>query len=160
LLVFRIFTVLLAPESVMVEVPFVKTLLAPLVSQLPETAQLPVVSVIVPLVPPVIVTSPTVTVEAFAVKTPPVPTVSEVNTNVAAPDAVVVPVSVNAPPLNVPDERVIVPEAVTVPKVTVDVLIASVPPEKVKAAPPVTLNPPVVSVPEMLRVLLISSAFN
>src|SRR5438093_5290871 len=108
----------------MVEVPFVKTLLAPLVSQLPETAQLPVVSGILPLVPPVIVTSPTVTVEAFAVKTPPVPTVSEVNTNVAAPDAVVVPVSVNAPPLNVPDERVIVPEAVTVPKVTVDVLIA------------------------------------
>jgi len=55
-------------------VPFVNTEPAPLVSQLPVLVNELVVSVIVPLVPPVIVTLETVIVEAFAVRMPPLPT--------------------------------------------------------------------------------------
>jgi hypothetical protein len=57
-------------------VPSLKTDPAPLVSQFPETVHAPVVTVIVPFVPPVIVTLDTVTVEAFAVRIPPFPTLS------------------------------------------------------------------------------------
>src|SRR5439155_289753 len=70
-----IFTVLVVPDRVTVPVPWVHVLPAPLVSQLPETVHNPVVTVIVPLVPPVIVILPRVTVEAFAVNTPLVLTV-------------------------------------------------------------------------------------
>src|SRR5207247_8937475 len=62
------------PLIVTVLVPFVKTEPAPLVSQFPESVTEPVVSVIVPLVPPVIVTLETGNVEAFAVRIPPLPT--------------------------------------------------------------------------------------
>jgi hypothetical protein len=69
---FRI-AMLLTPLIVTVLVPFVKTEPAPLVSQFPELVNDPVVSVIVPLVPPVIVTLETAIVDAFAVRIPPLP---------------------------------------------------------------------------------------
>jgi len=65
---------LLTPLIVTVLVPFVKTEPAPLVSQFPEFVTEAVVSVIVPLVPPIIVTLETVIADAFAVRTPPLPT--------------------------------------------------------------------------------------
>ncbi len=55
-------------------VPWVNVEPAPDVFQFPETVQGPLVSVRIPLVPPVIVTELTMTVEAFAVKMPPLPT--------------------------------------------------------------------------------------
>ena len=55
-------------------VPSLKTELAPDVFQLPETVQPPVVTVIVPLVPPVMVTVDSTTVEALAVSVPALPT--------------------------------------------------------------------------------------
>jgi len=64
------------PVIVTVLVPFVNTEPAPLVSQLPVLVNELVVSVIVPLVPPVISTLKTVTVDAFAVRMPPLPTLS------------------------------------------------------------------------------------
>ena len=72
---FRI-AMLATPLIVTVLVPFVNTEPAPLVSQLPVLVNELVVSVIVPLVPPVIATLDTVTVEAFAVRMPPLPTLS------------------------------------------------------------------------------------
>src|SRR5437879_13711968 len=66
--------ILLAPLIVTVLVPFVNTEPAPLVSQLPESVIEPVVSVTMPLVPPVMVTLATATADAFAVRTPPLPT--------------------------------------------------------------------------------------
>jgi hypothetical protein len=63
-------------SNVTTPVPWVYTEPVPLVSQLPLTVHAPVVTVMVPLVPPVIVTLATVTVEAFAVKIPPLPTLS------------------------------------------------------------------------------------
>src|SRR5438093_923234 len=63
-----ILRVLPAPSIVTVLVPAVNVLPAPEVSQLPLTAQAPVVSVIVPV--PVPVTFATVTVDAFAVSVP------------------------------------------------------------------------------------------
>lgn len=57
-------------------VPSENVELAPDVFQLPETVQAPVVTVSVPLVPPVIVTLLTATVEAFAVRIPALPTTS------------------------------------------------------------------------------------
>src|SRR5207247_2404609 len=82
---------LLTPLIVTVLVPFVKTEPAPLVSQFPESVTEPVVSVIVPLVPPVIVTLETVNVEAFAVRIPPLPTFNAppVNPRLAVARAVV-----------------------------------------------------------------------
>src|SRR2546422_9936973 len=65
---------LAAPLIVTVLVPFVNTEPAPLVSQLPLLVNEPVVSLIIPLVPPVIATLDTVTVEALAVRIPPLPT--------------------------------------------------------------------------------------
>src|SRR5437899_11430318 len=67
-------TVCAAPVKVTVEVPFVNTEPAPLVFQLPETAHEPVVSVNVPLAPPIIVSPETDTAEAFAARTPALPT--------------------------------------------------------------------------------------
>jgi len=61
-----------APVIVIVEVPFVNVVPDPLVSQLPEAVHEPLVSVIVPLVADVIVTLDTDTVDAFAVRAPPV----------------------------------------------------------------------------------------
>jgi len=72
---FRI-AMLATPLIVTVLVPFVNTEPAPLVSQLPVLVNEPVVSVIVPLVPPVIATLDTVTMDAFAVRMPPLPTLS------------------------------------------------------------------------------------
>jgi len=69
-------TVFAVPDMVTVLVPFVNTEPAPLVSQLPVLVNELVVSVIVPLVPPVIVTLETVIAEAFAVRMPPFPTFS------------------------------------------------------------------------------------
>src|SRR2546426_12219034 len=64
-----------APVKVTVDVPFANTEPAPLVFQLPETAHEPVVSVNVPLAPPIIVKPETDTAEAFAARTPALPTV-------------------------------------------------------------------------------------
>src|SRR5947209_10790479 len=75
LLAFRM-AMLATPLIVTVLVPFVNTEPAPLVSQLPVLVNELVVSVIVPLVPPVIATLDTVTVDAFAVRMPPLPTLS------------------------------------------------------------------------------------
>src|SRR3989442_2935958 len=63
-----------APVKVTVDVPLANTEPAPLVFQLPETAHEPVVSVNVPLAPPVIVNPETDTAEAFAARTPALPT--------------------------------------------------------------------------------------
>src|SRR5439155_24290586 len=66
-----IFRVLLAPSIVTVLVPCVNVDPAPEVSQLPWTVHDPEVRVIVPLAPPVIVTSVKVAVLALAVRVPP-----------------------------------------------------------------------------------------
>src|SRR5881296_2462388 len=63
-------------RSFAVNEAFVNTEPAPLVSQLPVLVNELVVSVIVPLVPPVIATLDAVTVDAFAVRMPPLPTLS------------------------------------------------------------------------------------
>src|SRR5207245_4616205 len=75
LLAFRM-AMFATPVIVTVLVPFVNTEPAPLVSRLPLLVNEPVVSVIVPLVPPVIATLDTVTVDALAVRIPPLPTLS------------------------------------------------------------------------------------
>src|SRR6059036_3679937 len=72
---FRTLTVVPAPVIVTVLAPPVNVEPAPEVSQLPVTVQAPVVSVSVPDTPPVIVTFETLTAEAFAVSTPPLPIV-------------------------------------------------------------------------------------
>src|SRR5712691_5147530 len=79
------------PLMVTVLVPFVKTEPVPLVSQFPESVKELLVSVIVPLVPPVIATPETETVDAFAVRIPLVPTLSAppVNPRSAVASAVV-----------------------------------------------------------------------
>jgi hypothetical protein len=69
--------VIVAVESnVTIPVPWAYTDPAPLVSQLPEMVHAPVVTVIVPDVPPVIVTLARVAVVAFAVRIPPFPMLS------------------------------------------------------------------------------------
>jgi len=90
LLAFRMAT-FATPVIVTELVPFVKVEPAPLVSQFPLVVKELVVSVMVPLVPPVIVTLETAIVEAFAVKTPPFPTVNAppVNPRFAVARAVV-----------------------------------------------------------------------
>src|SRR6267143_1052440 len=82
---------LLTPVIETVLVPFVKIEPAPFVFQFPESVRDAVVSVIVPLVPPVIVTPVTAIVEAFAVRMPPLPTVRAppVNPRSAVASAVV-----------------------------------------------------------------------
>ena len=64
------------PERVTVEVPLVNMDDTPDVFQLPDTVHEPLVSVIVPFVPPVSVTFDTDTVDAFAVSIPPLPTLN------------------------------------------------------------------------------------
>src|SRR2546427_13068722 len=72
---FSVRTVVPAPVIVRVLVPAVNVEPAPGVSQLPGTVQAPVVSVSVPDAPPVIVAFDTLTAEASAVSTPPLPIV-------------------------------------------------------------------------------------
>ena len=67
-------TVCPAPVKAIVDVPLANTEPAPLVFQLPETAHEPVVSVNVPLAPPIIVNPEADTEEAFAARTPALPT--------------------------------------------------------------------------------------
>src|SRR5437867_3042642 len=76
LLELRKFTVLVVPESVTVEVLFVNVLPAPLVSQLPLAFHAPApLKLMVPLVPPVIVTSMELTVPLVMLNVVPLPTV-------------------------------------------------------------------------------------
>src|SRR5437870_9848756 len=63
-------TVCPAPIKVTVDVPFANAEPAPVVFQFPETVHEPVVSVNVPLAPPIIDTSETATAEAIAARTP------------------------------------------------------------------------------------------
>jgi len=76
LLLSSVFTVLVDPLIVTVLVPLVRVEPDPEVSQIPDTVHNPDVTVIVPLDPPVIVTSLTATVEAFAVSIPALPSVN------------------------------------------------------------------------------------
>src|SRR6267143_350860 len=64
----RVRMVLTAPDMMIVLVPFVNVAPTPDVSQLPPTVQAPVVSVMVPDVPPLIVTFTADTVEPFAMR--------------------------------------------------------------------------------------------
>jgi len=73
----RVRMVLAAPDRITVLEPFVNVAPAPDVSQLPPTVQAPLVSVMVPEVPPFIVTSTAETVEAFAARMPESPTAIE-----------------------------------------------------------------------------------
>jgi len=73
----RIATVFAVPDMVTVLVPLLNEEPAPDVSHRPLTVHAPFVRVIVPVPPPVIVTSTTATVDAFAVRTPELPTASE-----------------------------------------------------------------------------------
>jgi hypothetical protein len=66
-----------APVKVTVEVPAVNEEPTPEESQLPLTAQAPLVNVIVPEVPPVIATFVTFMAEAFAARSPPLPITKE-----------------------------------------------------------------------------------
>ena len=70
----RVVTVPVALNVYTLVVPAFHVEPAPDVFQLPATVQAPVVTVRVPVVPPVIVALDTVTVEAFAVRMPPFPT--------------------------------------------------------------------------------------
>jgi len=70
-----VLTVFAAPDIVTVLVPFVNVEPAPDVSKLPETVHKPLVKVMTPDDPPVIVTSETLTADAFAVRTPKSPTI-------------------------------------------------------------------------------------
>jgi len=96
-------TVCPAPVKLTVDVPLANTEPAPLVSQLPETAQEPVVSVNVPLAPPISVNPETDTAEAFATRTPALPTAMAPPVRPRLPVA-----SVVAPPppwtLRIPDQ--------------------------------------------------------
>src|SRR5437899_1401935 len=85
-------TVRPAPVKVTVDIPLANTEPAPLVFQLPETAHEPVVSVNVPLAPPVIVNPETDTAEAFAARTP------ALSTAMAPPGRRRLPVASVAPP--------------------------------------------------------------
>src|SRR5437867_7181457 len=67
-------TVCPAPIKVTVDVPFANAEPAPVVFQFPETVHEPVVSVNVPLAPPIIDTSETDTAGAFAPGPPAFPT--------------------------------------------------------------------------------------
>ena len=73
----RVRSVLAAPDKVTVLESFVNVAPTPEVSQLPLTVQAPPVSVMVPEVPPFIVTSAAETVEAFATRIPESPTAME-----------------------------------------------------------------------------------
>jgi hypothetical protein len=163
-----ILIVLLGPEMVTVLVPFVNVEPAPLVSQFPDTAQDPDVRVMVPLVPPVIVTSPTVTVAWLPLTTPPLFTVRVLVPKENVPEFPAV--SVRVPVTEIAPEAVMVPvvmlnvvpePTVTEPTVMDDVVPAIPPvPTRETDAHPVTLLPEVVSVPDpdVASVLLTSIA--
>src|SRR5438094_704833 len=82
-----IFRVLLVPSIVIVLVPDVSVEPAPEVSQFPCTVQDADVSVIVPLEPPVIVTSPVVIVAWLALNTPPLLIVREFDPKSIVPES-------------------------------------------------------------------------
>lgn len=77
LVAFSVRTVFVAPDIVTVLVPLVRVELRPDVSQLPLTVHAPLVRTMAPDVPPVIVTSTVVTADAFAIRIPALPMVSE-----------------------------------------------------------------------------------
>jgi hypothetical protein len=113
LLELRIFTVLLVPESVTVDVPFVNVLPAPLVSQFPLAVHAPEPEkLITPEEPPVIVTSVELTVPVVMLNVVPLPTVT-------APTVMVEVVPV-IPPVPTSDTAVppvmLLPEVVSVPE--------------------------------------------
>jgi len=155
--VLSVLTVCVAPDIVIVLVPFVKTEDAPDVSHDPETVQEPEVSKIVPDVPPVIVTLPTVTVAWFPFTIPPLVTVRpfapKANVPVLPATSVRVPVTETAPlGVIVPVVMLnVVPEpTVMAPAVMEDVVPVMPPvPTREIAAPPVILWPEVVRAPEL-----------
>ena len=91
MVVFSVLTVLVVPDSVTVDVPFVKTEPTPDVSQLPDTVADAEVNVIVPDAPPVIVTSVKVKVELLASRSPPLGTLRLAPPEMAFPLVVKVP---------------------------------------------------------------------
>src|SRR2546422_8898205 len=107
-------TVCPAPVKVTVDVPFENAEPAPLVFQLPETAHEPVVSVNVPLVPPIIVNPDIDTAEAFAARTPALPTTMAPP---GSPSLLVASVGAPPPPwaVSIPDQasEFVVSESVT-----------------------------------------------
>src|SRR5437867_1732783 len=118
----RMDTVRPAPVKVTVDIPLANTEPVPLVFQLPETAHEPVVSVNVPLAPPVIVNPETDTAEAFAARTP------ALSTAMAPPVRPRLPVaSVVAPPppwtVRIPDQA---KAFVVIVNVTVDAPLSKV----------------------------------
>jgi hypothetical protein len=150
-------TVLLAPARVIELVPFVNVEPAPLVFQLPLTVHDPEVRVIVPDTPPVIVTSPTVTVAWLPLTTPALFTVKVPVPKVKKPafpaTSVRVPLTLTPllPVLIVPVVMLnVVPlPTVTAPTVREDVVPVIPPvPARETVPPPVTALPDVVSVPE------------
>jgi len=153
---------------VIVLVPFVNVDPEPEVSQFPETVHEPEVSVIVPLVPPVIVTFVTVTVAWLPLTTPPVSTVRLLAPNVKKPElpavSVSVPVTSTRPPaVIVPVVMLyVVPLPIVTEPTVIDAVVPVIPPVPTKdtAALPVMLLPLVVRVPdpEVARVLLMSVA--
>ena len=90
---FSVLTVFVVPLRVTVLVPFVKTEDAPLVSQLPETVTEAEVNVMVPLLPPVIVTSVNVRVDEEASRSPPFGTLRFAPPEIALPLVVSVPLT-------------------------------------------------------------------
>src|SRR3989442_7605871 len=95
-------TVCPTPVKLTVDVPLANTEPAPLVFQLPKTPHEPVVSVKVPLTPPVIVNPETNTAEAFAARTPAFPTAIA---HPASPRLLVATVVASPPPwtVSIPD---------------------------------------------------------
>ena len=149
---FRI-AMLLTPLIVTVLVPLVNAEPAPLVSQLPESVSEAVVSVIVPLVPPVIVTPVTVMADAFAVRMPPLPTFNAppVNPRLAVTRVVV---EVTSEMFNVPAHRsplVAIVKVCGVPAEELNVMLLNSLPERLAPAnvivPPVALVNVTVPVP-------------
>src|SRR2546426_247102 len=132
-------------------VPFVKTDPAPLVSQLPETAHVPDVNVIVPLVPPVIVTFVTVTVAWLPLTTPPVLTVRLLEPKVKKPEFPAVSVSVSVTETAQPAVPVILTVLVVPLIVTVEVALLKVPPLESQLLGAVNEgDPDIVNVPPLL----------
>jgi hypothetical protein len=149
---FRI-AMLLTPLIVTVLVPLVNAEPAPLVSQFPESVSEAVVSVIVPLVPPVIVTPVTVMADAFAVRMPPLPTFNAppVNPRLAVMRAVV---EVTSEMFSVPAHRsplVAIVKVCGVPAEELNVMLLNSLPERLAPAnvivPPVALVNVTVPVP-------------
>jgi len=151
-----VLTVCVVPDIVTVLVPFVNTEDPPDVSHDPETVQEPEESVIVPLVPPIIVTLPTVTVAWFPFTIPPLFTVRLFAPKAKVPalpaTSVRVPVTETAPPaVIVPVVMLnVVPEPMVIAPVVMEDVVPVMPPVPTReiAAPPVILLPEVVRTPE------------